>query len=101
MTSVADWPSKGKILGRKQLEEFGTLFTTDTIFPWHRQLVAQKWDHSQKRKSLGRPRIRQVIVDLILRFAKEYSRVVKIFRRTLNSAFFGICDSSDARISTA
>ena len=33
--------------------------------------MAQKWDHSEKRKSVGRPRIRQVIVDLILRFAKE------------------------------
>lgn len=30
-------------------------------------------DHSEKRKSVGRPRIRQVIVDLILRFAKQNS----------------------------
>ena len=34
-------------------------------------LVATKWDYSQRRKSVGRPRIRQIIVDLILRFAKE------------------------------
>ncbi len=33
---------KGKILGRKQLEQFGTLFTPDTILRWHRQLVAQQ-----------------------------------------------------------
>ena len=62
---------KGKILGRKALRELTTIVTPDTILRWHRQLVAQKWDHSQKRKSVGRPRIRQVIVDLILRFAKE------------------------------
>ena len=61
----------GKILGRKRLEEVGTLFTPDTILRWHRMLVAKKWDSSDKRKHVGRPRIRQVIVDLILRFAQE------------------------------
>ena len=35
---------KGKILGRKRLQEMGTLFTPDTILRWHCQLVAQKWD---------------------------------------------------------
>ena len=39
--------------------------------PLYRTLVAQKWDYSDRRKSVGRPRIRQVIVDLILRFASE------------------------------
>jgi transposase InsO family protein len=62
---------QGKILGRKRLEEVGTLFTPDTILRWHRLLIAKKWDHTDKRKHVGRPRIRQVIVDLILRFAKE------------------------------
>ena len=62
---------KGRFLGRKMLQEIGTVFTPDTILRWHRQLVAKKWDHSDKRKSVGRPRIRQVVVDLILQFAKE------------------------------
>ncbi len=63
---------KGKILGHKLLEEVGTLFTPDTILRWHRELVAQKWDYSDRRKNLpGRPRVRQVIVDLVLRFAKD------------------------------
>ena len=62
---------KGRILGRRMLEEVGTLFTPDTILRWHRLLVAKKWDYSERRKSVGRPRIRQVIVNLILRFAKE------------------------------
>ena len=63
---------KGKVLGRKMLEEFGTLFSPDTILRWHRQLVANKWDYSdRKEKKPGRPRIRQVIVDLTVKFANE------------------------------
>ena len=62
---------KGKALGRKALMELTTIVTPDTILRWHRMLVAKKWDYSKKRKGVGRPRIRQVIVDLILRFAKE------------------------------
>jgi len=62
---------KAKMLGHKLLEEVGTLFTPDTILRWHRQLVARKWDYSQRRKSVGRPRVRQEIVDLILRLARE------------------------------
>ena len=62
---------KGKSLGRKALMELTTIVTPDTILRWHRKLVAQKWDHSDKWNRVGRPRIRQVIVDLILRFAKE------------------------------
>ncbi len=41
----------GKVLGRKLLEEYGTMFTPDTILRWHRQLVAKKWDYSDRRKS--------------------------------------------------
>jgi putative transposase len=62
---------QGHALGRKALLELTTIVTPDTILRWHRELVAQKWDHSAKRKSVGRPRIRQVIVDLILRFARD------------------------------
>ena len=63
---------KGKILGRKRLREFGTLFTPDTILRWHRMLVAKKWDYSDRtEKKPGRPKIRQVIVDLTLKMAKE------------------------------
>ena len=63
---------KGKILGRKMLEEVGTLFTPDTILRWYRRLVAKKWDYSERRKNKpGRPRVRQIIVDLVLRFARE------------------------------
>ena len=46
---------KGKSLGRKALMELTTIVTPDTILRWHRTLVAQKWDYSERRKSLGRP----------------------------------------------
>ena len=61
----------GKVLGRKLLQEVGTLFTPDTILRWHRELVAKKWDYTHKRKSVGRPRVAKEIVDLVLRFADE------------------------------
>ena len=63
--------TKGKILGRKVLLEIATIVTPDTILRWHRALVAQKWDYSQRRKSVGRPRVRQEIVDLVLKLARE------------------------------
>ncbi|QDT68726.1 Integrase core domain protein [Planctomycetes bacterium MalM25] len=62
---------KGKELGRKGLESIATLFTPDTILRWHRQLVAQKWDYSQRRKRAGRPPIPEEVTKLIVRFAKE------------------------------
>ena len=46
---------KGKVLGRRRLEQVGTLFTPDTILRWHRKLVAAKHDHSDRRKKVGRP----------------------------------------------
>ena len=46
---------KGKILGRKALQEIATIVTPDTILRWHRELVAQKWDYSDRRQELGRP----------------------------------------------
>ena len=62
---------KGHALGRKALLELTIIVTPDTIIRWHRELVAKKWDHTDKRKTVGRPRIRQVMVDSILRFARE------------------------------
>jgi transposase len=62
---------KGKALGRKALGEIGTIFTPDTILRWHRRLVARKWDYSHRRKSVGRPRVEDEIVTLVLRMARE------------------------------
>ena len=62
---------KGHALGRKALHDLTTIVTPDTILQWHRELVAKKWDQCETRNAVGRPRIRQVIVDFIVRFAKE------------------------------
>ena len=62
---------KGKSLGRKALMELTTIVTPDTIMRWHRKLVVEKWDHSECRQSVGRPRVKQEVVDLVLHFAKE------------------------------
>ena len=61
----------GKLLGRKGLEQVATLVTPDTILRWHRRLVAEKWDHSEKRKSVGRPPVSNEIEELVLRMADE------------------------------
>jgi len=47
------------------------IVTPDTILRWHRELVAKKWDYSERRKKVGRPRTKQEIADLIVRMAKE------------------------------
>lgn len=57
-------------IGRKTLDELTTIVTADTIHRWHRELVAKKFDCSDARQT-GRPRIRQQVVDAIVRFAKE------------------------------
>ncbi len=63
---------KGKILGRKRLEDVGTLFTPDTILRWHRMLVAKKWDYSDCReKNVGRPPLSDEVKQLVLRMARE------------------------------
>ena len=62
---------KGKILGRKVLDELATIVTPETILRWHRELVARHWDYSTHRKSSGRPPVAREIVELVLRMAKE------------------------------
>ncbi len=62
---------KGKVLGRKMLQEVGTLFTPDTILRWHRILVAEKWDYSARRKNAGRPPLSDEVIQLVLRMARE------------------------------
>src|SRR4029450_12509881 len=44
-------------LGRKRLKQLATLATPETLMRWYRRLIADKFDGSQKRKELGRPRV--------------------------------------------
>lgn len=62
---------KGKVLGRKALEEISTIVTPDTLLRWHRELVARKWDYSQQRQKIERPPVAEEMVELVLRMAKE------------------------------
>ena len=70
------WAVKGKVLGRKSLGKLAKIVRPDTLLRWHRELIARKWDHSDKRQSVGRPGIRQQIVDLALRMAQENPSVL-------------------------
>ena len=60
---------RGKAIGRRALSEVASLVTPDTILRWHRQLVARKWTY--KRRPPGRPRVMEVIADLVVRMARE------------------------------
>ena len=62
---------KGKALGRKLLGGLATIVTPDTIQRWHRELVAKKWDYSERRGDVGRPRTKQEIAELIVQMAEE------------------------------
>ena len=62
---------KGKILGRKVLTDICSIVTPETILRWHRTLVAEKWDYSECRKKVGRPRMDKEVVELVLQMARE------------------------------
>ena len=61
--------AKAKVLGRQVLDEIETLVTPDTLLAWHRKLIAEKWTYP--RKGLGRPRVTQEIIDLVICMARE------------------------------
>jgi hypothetical protein len=56
---------------RKALREIATIVTPDTILRWHRELVAQKWDYSERRRKLGRPPVAKETIELLLRIARD------------------------------
>ena len=71
----------GQKLGKQVLEAVATIVTPETILGWHRKLMAQKFDGSTQRQSLGRPTIDQELEALIVRMAQEnrswgYDRLV-------------------------
>jgi putative transposase len=71
----------GHRLGRKALEEVATTAKPDTILGWYRKLIANKFDGSKMRQSVGRPRIDEETEKLVVRMAKEnpswgYDRIV-------------------------
>ena len=83
--------AKGSRLGRSVLGELVTIVTPDTILRWHRELMAKKYDGSDKRRP-GRPRIIDDVRELVVRMATEnerwgYTRIVgelSKLRRTIS-----------------
>jgi transposase InsO family protein len=61
---------KAKAIGRKALLNLDTIVTPDTLMRWHRRLVAEKWNFSERRGP-GRPGIMREISQLIVRMANE------------------------------
>jgi hypothetical protein len=59
---------KGKVLGRRRLASIAGIVTPDTILRWYRQLVAKKYDGSNRRRP-GRPSTKPDIAALVVRFA--------------------------------
>ncbi len=66
--------AKGKRLSRRMLERCTVLFTADTIIGWYNKLIAEKYDGSKNRTKVGRPRITEEIVNLIIKFKEENPR---------------------------
>ncbi|MCH8006689.1 MAG: hypothetical protein IH888_10740 [Planctomycetes bacterium] len=56
------------------LAEFCSVVTPDTILCWHRQLIAAKYDRSDKRRP-GRPGVMKEIRRLTIRMAEENGAV--------------------------
>ena len=63
--------SRRKLIGRRALDRFATIFTPDTIMRWHRKLIALKWTYQTNR--VGRPGLMKTIKALIVRMASENS----------------------------
>ena len=68
-------------LGRKALEDVAATAKPDTILGWYRKLIANKFDGSKFRRSVGRPKIDQKTERLVVRMAREnpswgYDRIV-------------------------
>jgi putative transposase len=58
-------------LGRQRLTAMATLVTPDTLLRWYHRLIAQKFDGSTQRRSLGRPRVAEKVEQLVMRMAEE------------------------------
>ena len=64
--------AKAKAMCRDNLKEIADLVTPDTLLRWYRELIAAKYDGSQRRGP-GRPRVMETICELVLTMAKENS----------------------------
>jgi hypothetical protein len=68
-------------LGRMALEDVAATAKPDTILGWYRKLVANKFDESKFRRSVGRPKLDEGTEPLVMQMAREnpswgYDRIV-------------------------
>src|SRR6202165_1150461 len=68
-------------LPRKVLEDVAATAKPETILGWYRKLIANKFDRSKSRRSVGRPKLDQETERLVVRMAREnpswgYDRIV-------------------------
>jgi transposase InsO family protein len=61
---------KGRVLGRRVLEDVAALVTPETILRWYRELIARKYDGTARRGA-GRPATARTVRELVVRFASE------------------------------
>jgi putative transposase len=58
-------------LGRQRLKARAPIATPETLLRWDKRLIAQKFDGSQQRRQLGRPRVEEEVEQLVVRMAAE------------------------------
>jgi putative transposase len=68
-------------LSRKALEDVAATAKPETILGWYRKLIANKFDGSKSRRSVGRPKVDQETERLVVQMAREnpswgYDRIV-------------------------
>jgi NADH dehydrogenase FAD-containing subunit len=56
------------------LYQVATIAMPDTLICWYHRLIAQKFDGSQHRQSLGRPRVIEEIEQLVVQMAEKNAR---------------------------
>ncbi len=62
--------ARAKVLGWKALHGIATLVSPNTLLAWHRKLIAQKYDGSERRGP-GRPKVMTEIRKLVVQMARE------------------------------
>src|SRR6266576_6104301 len=71
-------------LGRKALEDVAATAKPETILGWYRKLIANKFDGSKSRRSVGRPKLDQETERLVVRNGEGKSELgLRSHRRCL------------------
>ena len=88
-----------KGIPRRVLRRLGTIVTPETLLRWYRRLIAKKYDGSQRRRHIGRPRIAYDLQSLIISIATKcrswgYTRI----RGVLQSLGITVSRSTIARV---